>query len=259
MGSMFKLLGASVGLALLLAAALVFSEASEGAKLQAKFFESATSGEPKKLLAMFHPALREQLDEHLLAEWMNVVASRLGALRGVTGGTFLTAVRDSDGLASRVSEGAAAFEHGQASARLTFKGDLLTAFDVESPQLSPGTYDLPADTQHYRKKGLKLLELLLRGRIPEAHAMLHPTLRAEIPADVLEAQIAALSEKMADAESIRFTAEERTKESGLDTLVLRYRIETTSGPFEGEVKFQFVRFESHLRAFNIKSASREAA
>ena len=61
-----------------------------GAKEQEKFFAAVYSGDPQQVLALFDPRLIEEVDEPVIAEWMNAMKETLGEPEGLKASSFNT-------------------------------------------------------------------------------------------------------------------------------------------------------------------------
>ena len=70
-------------------ALLIWAQRSGNASQEA-FFKAVGSGDATQVTAMFHPALREEVDEPVLAAWMQEVKSKLGNFTGLSKSHFNT-------------------------------------------------------------------------------------------------------------------------------------------------------------------------
>lgn len=52
------------------------------AKDQDRFFTAVLSGDPAKVMELIHPEMREEVDEPVLAAWMECVKNHLGSYKG---------------------------------------------------------------------------------------------------------------------------------------------------------------------------------
>src|SRR6266480_7081976 len=94
-----------------------------GTELQTRFFTALDSGNVNQVQAMLHPALREEVDEPLLAAWMAEVHRDLGKFQGLSKTDFSTSVSYADGAKVTESTGTVNFEHGTAKSELIFRDD----------------------------------------------------------------------------------------------------------------------------------------
>src|SRR6516225_963927 len=68
-----------------------------GSAHQDRFFATVESGDVKQLTALFHPDLRQEVDEPVLAAWMTAVRKNLGKYRGLSLTDFHTDIAYRDG------------------------------------------------------------------------------------------------------------------------------------------------------------------
>lgn len=235
------------------AVALVLWSHSEGSRNQERFFSAVSSGDPASVSSLFHPTLKDEVDEPVLGEWMRVLSSKLGGFKGLSKGNFNTKAEYADGRTVTISEGTVLFDRGEAASKLTLEGDRVVAFDVTSPLVSGASIPLPEDSSFYRARGLALLDHLMRGRYAEARAMFHQALQLELPADMLAHQMQALLERSGELVSIEALSEKKGSEQDAPSLDLLYKVKCRKASLHGNVKFHFSGFKGHIMAFNLRS------
>ena len=224
-----------------------------GAEYQERFFAAVDSGDSARVLALFHPALREEVDEPVLAAWIQAVNWQLGDFQGLTKTNFNTATRFDGGVRRTESEGTVNFEKGTAQSRLVFHNDQLIEFSVESDTLKDW-FQGPASTKIYRRRGAEFLGHVL-GHEPEAAwGMMHPALQEVLPLAKLEAMIANNS-AAGPLKKIECHAENVAADAG-HSLTVVYRVAGENAESLASVTFQFVGMKGHLVAFNLDESIR---
>ena len=101
-----------------------------GAKEQEKFFAAVYSGDPKQVLALFDPRLVEEVDEPVIAEWMNAMKETLGEPEGLKASSFNTNKKYEDGVVVTESSGKIRFEKGEAESKLVLHNGKIVEFNV---------------------------------------------------------------------------------------------------------------------------------
>lgn len=224
-----------------------------GAEHQERFFAAVDSGDPARVMAIFHPALGEEVDEPVLAAWIQAVNRQLGGFRGLSKTDFNTATRFDGGVRRTESQGTVNFEKGTAQSRLVFYGDQLVEFSVESETLKDW-FEGPASTEIYRTRGAEFLGHVLRNEPDAASAMMHPALREVLPLDKLKEMIANLS-AAGPLKAVEYHADNVEPDGGHNLTVL-YRVACENNETLASVTFQFVGLKGHLVAFNLNEEAR---
>lgn len=245
-------LGAVALVAIVVCAGALFWAQSAGSELQEKFFRAATSGDPAQVLAIFHPRLREEVDEPVLAAWMKVVRSELGAFQGLSKTNFNTSARFEGGASIVESEGAVNFEKGSADSKLLFRDGQLVEFHIKSDRIPDDWFHGPEDTALYRTRGKEFLTHFLGGKTDAAFAAMHKSLQEAMPRDKLQSLIDEFQEKAGKLQTIT------EKEDGSDDkdgyrLIVNYAIRCEKTPLTAALKFGFVGLKGHLVGFDVHS------
>jgi hypothetical protein len=239
-------------LAVLFAGVLVWAMKS-GAGYQERFFTAVDSGDAGQVMAIFHPALREEVDEPVLAAWITAVNGRLGGFQGLSKTDFNTATRFHGSVRQTQSQATVNFEKGTARSQLVFHDDQIVEFSVESDTLKDW-FQGPSSTELYRRRGAEFLGHVLRGEPDAASAMMHPALRDVLPLEKLKQMIANIS-AAGPLQAIEYHAENMNPGDG-HHLTVFYRVACENDETLASVTFQFVGLKGHLVAFNLDDQSR---
>jgi hypothetical protein len=222
-----------------------------GSAHQEKFFQAVLSGDPKQVTALFHPALRDEVDEPVLAVWMKAVKDNLGAFQGLNKTDFNTSSKIEGGATIGESKGTVSFEKGQAQSELKTRDGQIVAFHVTSDKLGGDWFKGPTDTTLYRQRGKECLTYLLGDKCEDAFKMMHENLQKKVPLDQLKAMMADFTGKAGKAKTVTYQSE-TLEPGGTLTLKVVYKVECEKANPTGTVEFQFDGLKGHLVAFNLK-------
>jgi hypothetical protein len=223
---------------------------SAGQAKQEQFFRAVMSGDPTQVTAMFHPALRENVDEPMLAVWMRAARENLGEFKGLSKADFSTSVRYVDGAKHTESSGKVRFEKGEARSELVFRDDQLTKFNIESEKI-PGDWfkSGPATIDLYHQRGQTFLEALFEKRAKDAFAMMHADFQAQLPLDKLEPMAVKVADAFGKIKSLKHDRDELDGPAG--TLRIHYRLECEKAKASANALFTFVGLKGHITGFNV--------
>ena len=166
-------------------ALLIWAQKS-GSGLQEKFFLAVLSGEPNQVTAMLDPSAQKEVDEPVLAAWMQAVKTNLGGFKGLSKTNFNTSVNYKDGAKITESIGTVEFEKGDANSELVFRDDRIVKFLIVSKALPDDWFKGPVSTDLYRRKGKEFLTYVLENEPQKAFDMMHEALQTELPLDALK-------------------------------------------------------------------------
>lgn len=233
-------------------AILVWAHAAGSAK-QEGFFEAVGSGDPAKVLELFHPALREEVDEPVLAAWMRAFNEDLGEFKGLSSSGFSTSTKTTGAGTVTESEGTVNFEKGAAQSKLVFLDGKITEFNVESEALSTDWFaDGPADTTLYEDRGEEMLRRFLTGDAAGAHAMFHESYQEHFTLAEVEEQVASAVPALGALASIKATSDEFTQSGTAQRLTVFYDVTCANEEAQASVTFRFVGLKGHIVEFKMR-------
>jgi len=231
-----------------IAAIMIWAGAS-GSAIQERFFSAVLSGDPGQVTAMFHPALREEVDEPVLATWMAVVKTNLGGYQGLSKTDFNTSTKYEDGQKITESSGMVNFQKGQAHAELVFRDGKLVKFLVKSDKLPDDWFTGPAGTELYRQRGKEFLTRFMSNQPDAAFSMMHPALKEKMPLDQLTKLVVDNCAKAGKLRAVTYQSENYDPKKQI--LEVRYTLECENAGVKPLVKFEFAGLKGHLVAFNL--------
>ena len=243
LGAVFLFCIASCGVVL-------FWALRSGSEMQDEFFAAVVSGDPKQVTSQFDPALVEEVDEPVLAAWMQAVTSELGRYQGLSPTDFNTSTKYADGATITESKGTVNFEKGTATSELVFRNGRLVQFSITSDQLTDGWFQGPSDSQLYRQRGERFLTHFLSDEQEPAYAMMHEALQKQVPMDTLQEMIRRATADAGRLKSLSYQSESFDTSDG-ERLRLRYRVACENQEMDAEVNFQFLGMKGHLMGFNV--------
>lgn len=253
MGKILKVLGVVFLLLVLGFVGLLIWSHQKGQSELEGFYEAVWSGDVSRVMARIHPDLHEELDEPVLAVWIEAVRGHLGRFEGLSAKNFSTSSREEDGRDVIETHGTAEFEKGEAKAELTLVDGKVYAFRLTADAL-PNPWFLEApDVTSYEEAGGEFLTMLLTNRIDEAILAMHENLRAEMPPEKLKPAIENLRARSSDFRMIEVLDHE-FKAGETPELVIRYDVSCERGSLAGRVRYQFSPWKGHLVGFNLEPA-----
>jgi hypothetical protein len=222
---------------------------SSGADLQQSFFTAVLSGDAKQVAALFHPALREEVDEPVLSIWMAALKAKVGAFKGLSKLDFATSTEIKNGVKTTQSAGKVNFEKGSARSELKYVDGLIVAFHVAvTDDTSEGWFhDLtPDQTQLYRDRGKEFLTFFLTDKPEDAFKMMHASLQEEAPLDKLKPMMASVAKELGAVKSVEYQSQEG---EGVGKLKIFYKVSGEKSSTVASVRFQHEDMKYHLLAF----------
>ena len=244
------ILGVFFVVAVLVVAGVLYWAMSAGTAYQDKFFAAVASGKPEDVLALMHPAMRQEIDAPVLDAWMKEVNQKLGKCQGLSKADFHTEVKYENGVKVVESTGTVDFENGTAKSEITYRDDQIVKFNVTSDAIPPGWLKSLADLTLYRKRGEEFLRFALDGQPERAFAMMHPALQKKMPLETLKPSLEGMLAKTGKLQSITYDREEFQGGKDGESLTVYYKIAMQNGPVSGRVEYQFVGLKGHILAFN---------
>jgi hypothetical protein len=229
---------------------MLFWAQRSGSELQARFFEAVGSGDPQQVTALFHPLLRDEVDEPVLAAWMAEVHDVLGTFQGLSKTDFATSSKLENSETVSESEGTVNFEKGSAKSKLVFRNSKVVEFSVESDQVPPDWFKGPADSKLYRQRGEQFLKHFLNNEPEQAFAMMHEALQKELPLEALRTMIESVQQKAGGLKSLEYLSDRFDNTEG-QTLKVLYQVDCEDAQTTAEVDFRFIGLKGHLIAFNM--------
>jgi len=223
-----------------------------GAKEQEKFFAAVYSGDPQQVLALFDPSLVEEVDEPVIAEWMNAMKETLGEPEGLKASSFNTNKKYEDGVVVTESSGKIRFEKGEAESKLVLHNGKIVEFNVTSDKLGQWFTQLPS-TQLYEEKGRQCLELTMAGKVDEARALMHEALQKELPPETLREFAQSNQSEAGTVQSVTCQSREFSPDE-TPCLTLIYAIQCEKKALTGKIEFTFPGLKGCLTALNISPA-----
>jgi len=221
-----------------------------GGKHQEKFFAAIATGDAGKVMAQFHPALSEEVDEPVLEVWIQAVNENLGAYKGLSAADFHTSTKYENGVALTESKGRINFEKGKAQSELKLRDGKLIAFNVTSDSIPKDFFKGPASTDLYRRRGKEFLTLFLENKPDQAFEEMHPNLQKAVPLDKLKDMISKVASKAGALKSITYQSEDITP-GDIVKLGVTYKVECEKASTTALVEFQFVGLKGHLVSFDL--------
>lgn len=210
------------------------------------FLAAVHSGEPARVMELFHPRLRAEVDEPVLSRWMEAVRNALGPLEGSGPGAFQTANRAEKSLPVLEIAGTVRFEKGEGRLRLGVAEGKILSFDLQSDRLPKEWFLGPLGTKLYHERGKECLALLFKGEVEKALGLFAEDLRGEGP--WLAEVMASWRARLGALESVTFASESYEKK----TLEIEYRLAFESSKdrsllVSARIVFGFSGFKGWIR------------
>jgi hypothetical protein len=209
------------------------------------------SGDANRVTALFDPALRAEVDEPILAQWMVVFKANLGDLKGLSKTDFNTSTNVTSAGRFTETSGKVNFEKGDANSQLKFKDGKIVAFDIVSDKIKNADWlKLPGagDRQLYRDRGKQFLTFFLTDKADGASAMMHRSLRDAAPMEKLKKMMADVAAQAGAMKSVEYLSEEPGPS---DDVKILYKVQGEKASTVASVKFQLDGMKLSLLAFKL--------
>ncbi len=220
------------------------------ADVQQDFFSAVQSGQVKQLTKQMRPELLVEIDEPVLAAWMNAINEKLGSVKNIQ----QTGFSNEGGLTNRIktSDATIHFERGTATSSLkTVNGELI-GFNVTSAELGDDWFQGPTTTTVYEEMGLTFIKRFLAGQTDDAYAMCHPALQEVIDAETFAQMSQGIRENAGALKSATFKSSRMDLSDGGQTLLLNFNINCEEATGTCEIKVQFVGMKGHLLGYDFE-------
>ncbi len=221
----------------------------KGSNEQQEFFDAVLSGDSSRVMAMFDPALRQEIDEPVLAEWIAAVRNRLGNWKGLRKTDFNTSSRVENGVRITESRGTVLFEHGEAESALVLQNGKIVEFNVSSDKLTDWFTTL-SDTSLYERQAEACLRAIMANNVAEAHAMFHDELKKVLSQDQLQAFVDETVPASGSLEEVTLV-DKAFRSGNVPSLELAYRLKCEKQALDAKVGFQFPGLKGYILSLTI--------
>lgn len=230
--------------------ALSAAAAARAEVTQQVFFEALATGEPARVQALMSPALAGEVDEPVLAAWMQAINERLGQVRAIAAIDSPAPPTSASGATSTTSR--VRFERGTATATLYVTGGRLQAFTVNSPDLGDDWFQGPISTQMYQDLGARLIEKILASEADGAYDLSAPSVRETIGRDGMARMVAHIAEQWGPPTSVTCEDSRLDLSPESQRLILTYNVTSRRASGTCEVQIQFLGMKGHLMGFDFR-------
>lgn len=217
---------------------------------QERFFKAVDSGDVSKVMAEFHPILRKEVDEPVIAAWVKAINEHCGKFKGLQEDTWTEEKQDSNGVTVRTTKGVANFEKGQVPVDLDFAQGDVVKFYVGTELLPADWFKGPASNELYREQAEKLIRLLLTDQPDEAFAMMFENLQEQMPLEKLRPLTARISKNAGPVKVVRFKSDQNLQGDVFKLKVL-FDVECEKASTVATVVFIFKDMKGHILAFDL--------
>ena len=240
-------------IALCLFSATLFSAPAEAAErseqLQRQFVTAIADGNHENAYAQMHPSLRELVDRPVFAAWVNAVSEKLGPMTRIE-----TTAKSRKQMLAGVKvdfESTITFERGSATSELSFFGEQLVAFHVQSDQLGDW-FRGPESIDLYVNRSREFMDAFFDQDVSKTRSLMHEALRDVVSAEELKKMMSQTASNAGRLISAELQDHEMEFEDGRQTLKLVFDMACSDATGEFELKFQFVGMKGHLLAFHLR-------
>lgn len=166
---------------------------------QDDFWAAVGTGDASKVMAQFHPELRKEVDEAVLAAWVKAVNEKLGAFDKLALDGIDADYKTTDQGDEFKTEGTAVFAKGEAKSLIRTIDGKVVQFQVNSDQIGD---DWLTELDHtaYDEHARRYLDAVRAGEEDTAWAMMHEELQADVGQDKWSAMAQALAAKLGEGE-----------------------------------------------------------
>ena len=217
---------------------------------QQDFFRALQSGQVKQLTEQMRPELLEQVDEPVLAAWVNAMNEQLGAVRSIKQTSFEKEANLT--ISTEKTEATVEFERGTATSSLKTANGKIISFNVVSAELDEDWFQGPADTKLYQELGKTFIKRFLNGQANDAYAMCHPALQEVVDADAFVVMVEQIRGSAGSLKEATFKESRMDLSAGGQTLLLDFDINCEKATGTCEIKIQFVGLKGHLLGYDFE-------
>ncbi len=226
---------------------------------QVKFFKAVATGDPAKVMALFHPKLKDQIDAPVLAVWIKAFNKSMGDYEGLTEEGLTTETKEADAGTLVRTLGVVTFEKGPAMIMFVTLGEAIVEWQVQSDLLPDDWFQGPGDTNPYRKQGTDMFYALLKGDAAKAHGMFHESYREEFPLAKLQEQMASVLPQWGKVKMIKVEDDQYAQTDTGQFLRIDYTITCENAVLDAAVLYQFVGLKGHMVEFKAAPESESEA
>jgi hypothetical protein len=220
---------------------------NDAAAGQREVFAAVSAADSDRMIAMFHPALRKEVDPPVLAAWFKTIKSKLGEFKDCRTTQFNTSASTDVGTRQE-SRATGEFERGSVESRLVFMGGKLTNFNFNLSVPTDNWLKTSLDTKFYRDRGQQFVEHLVKDEPQQAFNMMSEPLQDNFPLKKLKdlcTQIASEGHK-----NVSVVYQSESWDAAGTTLEIDYLIQSNNQPlYTAKVKFRFTGLKASLDYF----------
>lgn len=185
-------------------------------------------------MGSFTPELREEIDAPVLAAWLERFNSELGVFTKTT--NFNYNMKNTNGMTTTVVAGTAHFQKGEAEVELTYIGDQINAFQINTPALEGDWFNGPKDVALYQDQTVAFLKAFAGDRPSDAYAMMHESLKKELDEDAAAKMSENVTSVIGELQEVKIIGTEFSKEDG-DELTVSATVVADSKNVDATVVF----------------------
>ncbi len=216
---------------------------------ETKFYRSISLGDADAAYQQMHPALQELIDLPVLEAWSIAVRDTLGSYQSKTQSEFKRTQQLTGVMIDIESE--LVFEHGSATASMSFFDGQMVAFNVQSDQLT-NWFEGPTRLDPYTKTAEAFIAAFLRKDGDQARSLMHDALKKLFVENELESMMQNVAENSGALKESQLKSHRMSLENDRQALYLVYGIDCENATGECEIEIQFIGMKGHLIGFNFQ-------
>jgi hypothetical protein len=215
-----------------------------------RFVRAVATKESAEVMELLDVRIRDDVDEPILAAWINAIRDHLGPLvEYEPTGTEIIEGDNPDEWFTR-SRGRAEFRDGLADVIIDLLDGRIVGFSIESPLMPEDWFQGPADTAFYRRRGRDLLAHIVSDYPGRAYPLLGEGFKQTVTPDDLARATATEPLTRGQLESITYSSESFGRAGGGVYLTIYYDLVCEKGTSRGAVRYRFVDLKGHIVKFS---------
>ena len=224
-------------------------EAPAQESLATNFLRHLEASELDKLMAMFHPKLKEEVDPPVLQALIDGMKEKLGKIESIEiDAESKESVGDNEHYSAELS---AKHANGSSTLKLKAINGQVISFSLNSEELKEW-FKGPPTTDFYEEKGNQFIQKFTAGKEEEIRAMCHPALQKVIEGEKLTNMIKFVDDSLGQERKSELSDTSYSAEGNKQKLTVQYNLTGDKGDLTLELVYQFVGMKGHLLEFSWK-------
>ena len=215
-----------------------------------RFVRAVAAGEPEAVMSMLDARVRGDVDEPILAAWMEAIRQYLGMLEEFDSVSRDVIAGDNPNEWFVRSRSRAEFRDGPADVTVDLLAGNIIGFSIDSPLVPEDWFQGPENTDFYRRRGRDLLTYIVTDFPRRAYPLLGEGFKQTVAVERLSVATATEPITRGALNSITYASESFGRTGGGVYLTIYYDLVCEKGTSRGSVRYRFVDLKAHIVKFD---------